>query len=139
MAVNVRVEIEYKGKKAQGVALANSGYEAQGAEILAPMGFLKSRLDVSAKGKKEKYMAAGGKEVEFVVLGGAVVRVVAQDRTSAPVRALLIVSDLENRIIMNDVLVGELGMNLLDVKKGVWRFADDPAGRERPSEMKELY
>ncbi len=139
MAVRVRVEIEYKGRKGSAVALANSGYESREAEVLVPFSYAKEFLRVKGKGKKEKYLAAGRTEVSIAFFGYWTVRVVTESRSSNAVTAKMFVSHSEDQVILNDVLTGLLGLALLDVKEGRWRFMSDSPEVERASEAWQTY
>lgn len=118
------------------VALANAGYESDENEILLPGGL--ARKFKLKGGRKERYHTAGG-DVYFKHLGKATVRVITEDKKTKPITAKLYISPYEDEVIINDKLIEELGIDLLKVKKGIWRFWDDPPTKERPSEPKQTY
>lgn len=133
VAVRVKLELTCGKKRVVGVALANSGYESLQAEIVLPLAVAR-KLGISGKGTKEKFITLNKQELELEAHGEVAVRVLAQGRTSRTIAAKVYVSRTEDRIIMSDVLCGELGLDLVDVKLGIWRFRDDPPDLERPSE-----
>ncbi len=140
MAVRLPVEIEYSSRKAKVSAIANAGYETQEPEILVPLSFANKHLYVSkGLGKEITYIAAGGQEVKFFRFKQANVRVFTDDSQSPVVSAVLIVSENEDEIILNDQLIGILGIDLVNVANGKWRFSDDPYDKLRDSSQRQLF
>lgn len=125
MAVRVKLEIKVGNKKERAVALANAGYESTGPEVLVPARFAKEKLKLKCIGTKEVYTTAGRKKLELIALGTVSVRVVTQDRNSKWVKSMLLISKTEDQVVINDVLIGELGIVLVNTKEGQWRFIDD--------------
>ena len=136
MAVRVKLKIIVKNKVTEVVALANAGYETDENEMLIP-----DKLAKMLKLKREKkvrYHTAGG-DVDMSVLGKATVNLITEDRKSKSVITKLVSSPYGEEVIINDKLVGNLGIVLLKVDKGLWKFLDDPPDKERPSEQKQTY
>jgi hypothetical protein len=134
VAARLKIEITRKAKTVTDIALANSGYESQEAEIVVPSAVAR-KLGIRGRGSRERFIVAGKKEVAFEAHGDIAVRVIVGDRLTSAVVAKVFVSRSEDRIIMNDVLCGALGLVLLDFGLGKWRFKDDPADMERRSEF----
>jgi hypothetical protein len=44
-----------------------------------------------------------------------------------------------DEVILSGAVAGELGISMLDVKRGLWRLREDPAGVERESAEKEVW
>ncbi len=73
----------------------------------------------------------GGGEAEFLYLESAAWLEVGGRR----VLVNLLVNPYIDEAIISDYVMGELGIVVLDAKRGYWRFADDPptpSGRRRP-------
>jgi len=60
--------------------------------------------------------------------------VVASDREVGPRQADAIISPIEEEVLISDKLAEELGLVLLAIGSGKWRFADDPPDKVRYSE-----
>lgn len=139
MAIRVKVELSYGGRKARVTALANSGYETDEPEILVPKTFAVKNFRVLKRGKFVTYRAVGGQEQKFQVFQKIKVKVVTEDKESKPVEATLVVSDLEDEVILNDKLIGQLEIVLLKVHEGKWRFISDAPEIVRNSAVKETF
>jgi hypothetical protein len=134
MAVRVRIEIVFLGKKMQTVAIANAGYEAGDPELLIPYSLAIKRWKQGLrKAITTEYKTAGG-PARFKILGRAKVKVKCIDRSTQEIVSNLLVSDTEDEALLNDKLIEKLGIILLKPGKGTWRFNDDPADKERASE-----
>ena len=141
MAVRLLIEIQISTVKANVSALANSGYETIEPEILVPLSFAENNIGLSIKNlKKVAYQAAAHKEVQFYFTEEKVkIKVVTKDKQSSYVDAILLISETEDQIILNDKLVGKLGIILLDFGEGIWRFTDDPSDKSRESTDRQLF
>lgn len=128
MAVRVKVEIEFKNKKIEAVALANAGYETDTEEILLPATLFERYW--KKKGKEVNYVAAGNKLVTFNDVGKCKVKVIEKDKISEQIIAKLLTSADEKEVILSDALIESLKMVLLKVKGGKWCFKDENIERE---------
>jgi len=137
MAVRLIIEIN---SAATVSAIANAGYETDECEILVPLPFAKDNMGLSLKdGKEITYIAAGKKEVRFYQMGKVKIRVFTDDKKSEYVEAALLVSESEEQVVLNDKLVGGLGIIFLNVAEGTWRFSDDPTDKLRESSAPQLF
>ena len=59
------------------------------------------------------------------------VEVLAEGRSSQPVRCDLVVSEGEDELIISDKLASKLGIVIIDPGEGVWCFRDELGKRER--------
>ncbi|MBW8051148.1 MAG: hypothetical protein FVQ77_12575 [Cytophagales bacterium] len=141
MAVRLPIEINVSSVKANASALANSGYETIEPEILVPLSFAKNNLGLSTEdGKKVAYQAAAHKEVQFYFIEKKVkIKVVTKDKQSVYIDAILLISETEDQVVLNDKLVGRLGIDLVNVAEGIWRFTDDPSDISRKSSDTQLF
>ncbi len=64
----------------------------------------------------------------------ATLELVLPDRGSKIVNVNIIVSPYVDEVIISDYVASELGVMLLDFKKGLWRLADDDPQTLRLSE-----
>ena len=140
MAVRLPIEITFSSKSVKVSAIANTGYETNEPEILVPLSFATKRLGVAeGHGKEVTYQTAGGQEVKFYRFENANICVITDDSKSPVVSATLITSENEEEVILNDQLVGMLGIVLVKVAVGEWRFLDDPHEKLRDSSPKQLF
>ena len=135
MAVRVRVKIELEGKSVETIALVNSGFEADTPQILVPIKMLlRSGIELSRlPGENVEYGTAGGLITMYVARRVCRVYVVEPDRTVGGVEADLVLSPMEREVLISDALGEELRIVLLNLKKGYWRFSDDPPSKVRRS------
>lgn len=63
-----------------------------------------------------------------------VLELVLPDRRSKAIKISIIVNPHVDEVMMSDYAVSELGIMLLDFKKGLWRLVDDPPQALRSSE-----
>ncbi len=140
MAVRVKVRIALGGHSVQVVAIANTGFETDDAQLLLPVAIGKHlRGTRASKATPIRYATAGGMGLSLVPIGIGSVRALVPDRQTPAVDARILVSQDETEIVMNDVLVEALGLVLLKPGHGIWRFLDDAQDRERPSEPRTTY
>jgi len=134
MAVRVKVRVRSGGNEIIGYALVNSGYETDSPELLVPSEMAEA-LGVYPNVKEavvERYRAVGGSEVRMLRLREAgEVEVLAEGRSSQPVRCDLVVSEGEDELIISDKLASKLGIVIIDPGEGVWCFRDELGKRER--------
>ena len=140
MAVRLSIEITYSSRKVNVTALANSGYETNEPEIVVPLSFAKEQFGISeSHGKQIDYQTAGRQEVKFVRFENARICVVTDDTRSSVVNAVLNTSENEVEVILNDMLVEMLGVDLVKVAQGKWRFLTDPPKKLRDSSPRQLF
>ena len=133
MAVRVRLRIRSLRSSVEVVssALVNSGFEAETPQLLIPR-----RLAVELglwPPPDDAYLievgTAGGPVRNYLVPGAAEVSVEAGDRSVGPVKCDVMISSLEQEVLISDRLGGELNIVILDLR-GKWRFSDEDRVRE---------
>ena len=135
MAVRVNVRVQVGRKSANAVAIANSGYEAGKPELLVPLVFATQQLGLKFKSARPvSYTAAGGQPIRLFLVGKGMVSAVVYDRRTKSVKTDIMASEEETELVMNNSLLEALGICLLKVKSGEWRFEDDPPETRRQSE-----
>ncbi|MEM3677485.1 MAG: hypothetical protein QW176_05005 [Candidatus Bathyarchaeia archaeon] len=73
-----------------------------------------------------EYNTPGGPIAMYAYPEACTVNVVEEDRASVNVRADLVISSIERRVLMSDALIEELEPIILSPRKGLWGFAEDP-------------
>ncbi|MBI4700141.1 MAG: hypothetical protein HY744_03065 [Deltaproteobacteria bacterium] len=131
MAVRVRLRIEplkgSGGAVVEAVALVNSGYEAEDEECALPVG-LAERLGLwppPADARRAEYRGFTGSAVLHEVPAAARVSVLAGDREGASAVTRVVLSTTDDEVLVSDFLGGALGLVLVDIRTGIWRFSDD--------------
>jgi len=133
LAVRIRVRLRILDKEITTTALVNTGFETDEPQILVPDRLLIANgVDLSRlHGTTMEYGTAGGTIVMFVARRACRVALVEPDRVVGDVVADLVVSPVEREVLISDALGEELGIVILSLKRGLWRFEDDPQGRIR--------
>jgi len=142
MGVRVKLRVTMGGRVVETVALANTGFETDEPQLLVPQAFLTRNsvsLEVLGRPLVVEYDTAGGPTLMHVYPKACKVAVVEPDRTSGEVEADLVVSLIEREVLMSDALIGELGVDIVNPKAGLWRFIDDAAGVIRRSYKPQLW
>jgi hypothetical protein len=142
MGVRVKLRIVVGGRVVEAVALANTGFETDEPQLLIPYIFLmKNGIDLKDLGKPivVEYDTAGGSITIPVYLKACRVAVVEPDRVSKEVETDLAISFTEKEILMSDALIGELGIDIINPRTGLWKFIDDPLNVIRKSYKPQLW
>ena len=129
MAVRIRVRI-VGSSAVDTAALLNSGFESDSPDVALPPAL--ARRVVQWPPPAARYVAAdtGGGEAEFLYLESAAWLEAGGRR----VLVNLLVNPYIDEAIISDYVMGELGIVILDAKRGYWRFVDDPPDTVRASE-----
>ena len=64
---------------------------------------------------------------------------ITDDREVGPKLVDVLISPIEEEVLVNDKLTEELGIILLATGSGKWRFVDDPADKVRHSEKPQYW
>jgi hypothetical protein len=143
MAVRVRLRLRSRASQ-QAIevsALVNSGFEAESPQVLIPTS-LARRLSLyppPATSSIVEVGTPGGPTRVFLVRDALDVWVVTDDREVGPRQADVMLSPMEEEALISDKLAEELGLVLLAIGSGKWRFADDPLDRVRYSEKPQYW
>lgn len=135
MAVRLKIKIILGRETVETVALANAGYESEGAEILIPTGLarrLKVWPEMPAGTKSEEFLTAGGPCRMYVLKKLA--KVSALLREGKKVSSTIVISEIKDEVLLSDKLIGLLEIVLVNVGTGEWRFRDESGKTMRQSE-----
>ena len=127
MAVRLEVELKAlkgknRGKVVKCKALLNSGYESETPEIVIPidvaekLGFLP---ELPEETRMEEYYSVSGKFVARRIPDAVEVKLA--DRS---VVASAVIVDFEREVLLSDATISELGIIILDAKRGEWRLRE---------------
>ncbi len=134
MAVRVKLRIiSRQGGEVLTSALVNSGFEAETPQLLIPR-TLASKLGIWPPPPEAHLVevgTAGGPVRNYLIPKALKVYVETGDRRVGPVECDAMISLLEHEVLISDMLGGELGIVILDLR-GKWRFNDED--KTRPTE-----
>lgn len=134
MVVRVRLRLRGSGRQVEVSALVNSGFEADEPQLILPLE-IADRLGLlgEAGGLETFEVAGGGRALGFRIREPIEVELVLGDRE--PVRASAVATAMsgEQEIIVSDFLASELGIVLLDIRRGLWCLRDELGEKERES------
>jgi len=138
LGVRVKLNVSIGDKEFTIIALLNSGFETDTPQLLIPYRLLREHgIDLSLLGEYvvKEYVTAGGSVSLSIYPRKCKVKVVEEDRESNEVYADLVVSFIDTEPLVSDALIEELGIIILNPRKGYWRFNDDPIDKIRFSKM----
>ena len=137
MPVRVRLRLERSGRSVEVAALVNTGYEAEGPELLVPEQVARALgvYPVLPPGAEvREYVLADGSRTRLVRIPRAVkVSVVAEDRVVGPVEADLVIAEAADEPLVSDRLADALGISIVAAGEGLWCFRDELGKRVRRS------
>jgi len=123
--LKLKVRLCTKDRCIDTTALANSGFIGWEPEVLMPQSIASAIF-----GRKfptvliERILADGSKVLLPRAESPIEVYVVAEDRTSGPVQAYAYISR-GGLTLLNDKLLGKLGIAIVDPGEGLWCFRDE--------------
>ena len=136
MACRVKIKIRGENKIVETIALLNSGFESDALDIAVPIDVAKELgLWPPHYSTTTVVLDTGGGETvnpyyEFC----AELELILGDRESKKIKVNIIVNSYIDEVAISDYVASELGIMLLDFKKGLWRLKDDPLEKIRESE-----
>ena len=129
------------GKILEVIVLVNSGFETETPQLLVPVA-VAERLDLWPSLPRNysvvEYMTAGGPVRNYVLRNEILVKVKVEYDTQV-VLSDLVISTIENEVLIGDKLAGELGIIVYDFAKGIWRLKSDSENTRRISERRQVW
>jgi hypothetical protein len=143
MAVRIKLKLKPRTSEETVVAsaLINSGFETDSPQLLIPVE-LARRLVLYPPPITSSIIevgTAGGPSRVLLVREALEVWAVTDDREVGPKLVDVLISLIEEEVLVNDKLTEELGIILLAAGSGKWRFIDDPADKVRYSEKPQYW
>ena len=134
MACRIRGKVDVGEKSVVAVALVNSGFEADGPDIVIPIELARELGLWPPRGSLTALLDTGGGEVATPYYPSAgTLRILLEDRETKPITVNLIVNPHVDEVLLSDYVAGELGIMLLDIRDGLSRLRDDHPGKTRRS------
>lgn len=142
MAVRVRLRLRSKsGVTVDTSALVNTGFETEKPQLLIPIR-LARELGLWPPPPEVELVelgTAGGPIRNYLIRDSLEVQVVTKDRIVGPVTCDAILSHIESEVLINDKLGEELGIMIIGMGSGKWKFIDDPTDTVRYSEKPQYW
>jgi hypothetical protein len=143
--VAVRIKLKLKSRTTSRElrvnALVNSGFETLRPQLLVPVRvaeYLGLWPIISREYAVKDYMTAGG-PVRMYLLVDEVEVSVDVEYASNTVVSDLVISTIEDEVLISDKLAGRLGVVVYDFAEGIWRLNTDPENVRRRSVEKETW
>ena len=134
MVVRVRLRIKGRTGQVELPALVKSGFEADGPQLILPVEVAQELGLLAEATLLEAFeVAGGGRALGYRVRRPIEVELVLEDREPIRTEALATVMPGEDEAVMSDFLSSELGIVILDAKRGLWCLRDEIGKRERRS------
>jgi len=135
MACRVKVRIIRDSSIIETSALVNSGFESDSPDIVVPLEVAKRLGLWPPREASVAVLETGGGEV-FTTYNeyAAEVELVLNDREPKRAVVNVITNPHMHEVVLSDYVSSLFGIILLDIKKGLWKLADDPQNVVRYSE-----
>jgi hypothetical protein len=135
VACRVKVRLKVGGRVFEGAAILNSGFETDSPDIAIPVHVARELGLWPPTTRTLAALETGGGDVLLPYYEScATLELVLPDREPKAVRVNVIVDPHIDEVAISDYVASELGVMLIDFKKGLWRLADDPPETVRRSE-----
>jgi hypothetical protein len=128
MACRVKIKIRRENKIIETIALLNSGFESDALDIAKKLGLWPPHSTTTAI-----LDTGGGETVNPYYEFCAELELILEDKESKKIKVNIIVNSYIDEVAISDCVASELGIMLLDFKKGLWRLKDDPLEKIRES------
>ena len=127
MTTWLRIVLRRGGNELITCALANTGFEGLGPDVLMPVDVAQG-LGLSLSGSNVEVYAvrtAPGIALIYRLKEGVDVKVLADDRDTPIIKLTPVVSESVDYVILSDKALTELGIVIIDAGNGIWCFRDE--------------
>ena len=127
MTTWLRIMLRKGGNELITCALANTGFEGLGPDVLMPVG-IAQRLGLSLSGSGVEVYAvrtASGIAPIYRLRENVDAKVLVDDRDTSIIKLTTVVSESVDYVILSDKALTELGVVIIDAGNGVWCFRDE--------------
>jgi hypothetical protein len=136
MGVRVKLRIAVGGRVVEAVALTSLRFKTDESQLLIPYIFLvRNGIDLKDLGKliAIEYDTAEGSITIPIYPKVYRTTVVELDRVFKEIETDLAISFIEKEILMSNALIGELGIDIINLRTGLWKFINDTPNTIRKS------
>lgn len=143
MAVRVKLKLRSRttGKELEVIALVNSGFETDKPKLLVPIKvaeLLGLWPSIPTTYCLRDYFTAGGPIRKIVIPDELFVKIIVEYETPE-VLCDLIISTIEDEVLISDKLASKLGIELIDIGEGIWRLKSDKENILRKSFERQIW
>lgn len=128
--VRIRIKINsLKGKPPLEVSsLLNTGFGTEEPEVLVPVKVAEKLSfwpELPEGAMVKAYETAGGIARMYRISKAIEIQAATGDKISEPVKCALVISEIENEVLLSDRTIEELNIIIESPAKGLWKFKDD--------------
>jgi len=126
MTVWLKIRIRSGSNEAVTCAMANTGFEGLGADIMLPMDLAK-RLELWLPKNADIYAVrtASGVAPIYRLRGYIEAEVMVNDRSIVPVKLMPITSDAMEYVLLSNKALTALGVVIISADEGLWCLRDE--------------
>jgi hypothetical protein len=138
VACRVRIRLS-TDKTVETSALVNSGFESDDPDVVIPVE-LARKLNLwppHPNSELTELGTGGGDVIAPYYAAAALLELISEGKTLKKLKVNIIVNPHVDEVILSDAVAGELGIVLLDLKRGLWRLNYEAPDVVRPSSEKE--
>ncbi len=123
----MRIRLRSGSNEVESSALLNSGFETDSPDVAVPVRVARALglWPPSRMGELITLDTGGGEAEAYLFEGAAELELVLEDRRIKPILVNVIVNPSIGEILLSDYVASELGIVLLDFKRGLWRLNDE--------------
>jgi hypothetical protein len=139
--VKLKIKSRQSGKTIITNALVNTGFETDTPDILIPTKLAKA-IDLwplPLNTATIELGTAGGLTRNYTIPDALEVEVISGDRKSEIISCNVIISPIEEEVLINDKLTGRMKIVIVDAGEGKWKFLDEPDHKIKKSESIQLW
>jgi len=128
--VRIKIKINsLKGKPPLEVSsLLNTGFGTEEPEVLVPVKVAEKLTfwpELPEGATVKAYETAGGIARMCHISKAIEIQAATGDKMSKPVKCSLVISEIENEVLLSDRTIEELDIVIESPAKGLWKFKDD--------------
>jgi len=128
--VRIRIKINsLKGKPPLEVSsLLNTGFGTEEPEVLVPVKVAEKLSfwpELPEGAMVKAYETTGGIARMCRISKAIEIQAATRDKISKPVKCALVISEIENEVLLSDRTIEELDIIIESPAKGLWKFKDD--------------
>ena len=126
MTVWLKIRIRSGSNEVVTCAMANTGFEGLGADIMLPMDLAK-RLELWPPKNADIYAVrtASGVAPIYRLRGYIEAEVMVNDRSIVPVKLMPIISDAMEYVLLSNKALTALGVVIISADEGLWCLRDE--------------
>jgi len=109
-------------------SLLNTGFGTEEPEVLVPVKVAEKLSfwpELPEGAVVKTYETAGGITRMYRASNAIEIQATAEGKISKPIKCHLVISEIENEVLLSDTTIEELNIIIESPAKGLWKFRDD--------------